>query len=52
MDINRLMVNERTKLMKEGRCFKCRNTGHQANEYPKDDNEKKKGKEVPKIKMN
>jgi Zinc knuckle len=51
MDIDRLTVDERNKLMKEGRCFKCRNTGHQANECPEDD-DKKKGKEVPKKKMN
>jgi hypothetical protein len=25
MDINRLTVNERNKLLKEGRCFRCRN---------------------------
>jgi Zinc knuckle len=52
MDVDRLTVEEQNKLMKEGRCFKCRNTGHQANECPKDDNDKKKGKEVPKKKMN
>jgi hypothetical protein len=51
MDVNRLTVDERNKLMKEGRCFKCRNTGHRANECP-EDNDKKKGKEVPKKKMN
>jgi Ty3 transposon capsid-like protein/Zinc knuckle len=34
MDINRLMVDERNKLIKEGRCFKCKNTGHRANECP------------------
>jgi Zinc knuckle len=51
MDVDRLMVNKRNKLMKEGRCFKCRNTGHWANECPEDD-DKKKGKEVPKKKMN
>jgi Zinc knuckle len=52
MDVNRLTVNERNKLMKEGRCFRCRNTGHRANKCPKDDDNKKKGKEVPKKKMN
>jgi Zinc knuckle len=51
MDVDRLTVKERNKLMKEGRCFKCRNTGHWANECPEDD-DKKKGKEVPKKKMN
>jgi Zinc knuckle len=52
MDIDRLTVDEQNKLMKEGRCFKCRNTGHQANKCPIDDNDKKKGKEVPRKKMN
>jgi Zinc knuckle len=52
MDLDRLTVNERNKLMKEGRCFKCRNMEHQANECPEDDDNKKKGKEVPKKKMN
>jgi Zinc knuckle len=52
MDVNRLMVNECNKLMKEGRCFKCRNTGHQANECPENKDDKKKGKEVFKKKMN
>jgi Zinc knuckle/Retrotransposon gag protein len=52
MDVNRLTIEERNKLMKERRCFKCRNMGHRANECPEDDNDKKKGKEVPKRKMN
>jgi Zinc knuckle len=38
--------------MKEERCFKCRNTGHQANKCPEDDDDRKKGKEVPKKKIN
>jgi Zinc knuckle len=46
MDINRLMVNEHNKLIKEGKCFRCRNTGHQANKCPEDNNNKKKGKEM------
>jgi hypothetical protein len=53
MDIDRLTVDKQNKLMKEGRCFKCRNTGHQANECPEDeDNKKKKAKEEPQKKMN
>jgi Zinc knuckle len=53
MDINRLTINEQNKLMKEGRCFKCRNTGHQANECPEDkDDKKKKAKKEPRKKMN
>jgi hypothetical protein len=52
MDVDRLTVDECNKLMKEGRCFKCRNTGHRANKCPEDDDNKKKAKEVPKKKMN
>jgi hypothetical protein len=35
--------------MKEGRCFKCKNTGHQASKCPND--KKKKFKEELKKKM-
>jgi Zinc knuckle len=52
MDVDRLTIEEWDKLLKEGKCFRCRRTGHWANECPKNDDEKKKGKEVPKKKMN
>jgi hypothetical protein len=52
MDVDRLTVNEQNKLLKEKRCFRCRNTEHQANKCPEDDDKKKKAKEVPKKKMN
>jgi hypothetical protein len=52
MDVDRLTVDEQNKLIKEGRCFKSRNTGHRANEFPEENDNKKKGKEVPKKKMN
>jgi Ty3 transposon capsid-like protein len=52
MDVDRLMIEERDKLLKEGKCFRCRRTRHRANECPENDDEKKKGKEVPKKKMN
>jgi Zinc knuckle len=38
--------------LKEGKCFRCQRTGHRANECHKNDDDKKKGKEVPKKKMN
>jgi hypothetical protein len=51
-DIDRLTVEERDKLLKEGKCFRCRRTGHWANKCPEENDDKKKGKEVPKKKMN
>ena len=32
MEVDRLTFNKQTQLMKEGQCFKCRKTGHRANE--------------------
>jgi Zinc knuckle len=52
IDVDRLSTNEHTRLMREGRCFKCKNTGHQANECPKNNDHKKKYKEELKKKMN
>src|SRR5579863_5675999 len=33
--LQRLTPEERTKLMQEGRCFRCREQGHQSKECPK-----------------
>ena len=52
MDVDRLTFDERTKLMKEGRCFKCKNTGHRANDCPEGGQKKEKQKEELKKKMN
>jgi Ty3 transposon capsid-like protein len=50
MDIDRLTIKEWNQLLKEGKCLRCRKTGHRANKCPENNN--KKGKEVPKKKMN
>ena len=52
MDVDRLTFDERTQLMKEGQCFKCRKTGHRANKCPEETQDKGKKKEEPKEKMN
>jgi hypothetical protein len=51
MDIDRLSVEERNKLMKEGRCFRCKGIGHRANECPDHHPTDQKKKEEPKKKM-
>ena len=38
--------------MKEGQCFKCKKTGHQANECPEGTEDKEKKREELKKKMN
>ena len=40
MDVDALFLEERGKLMKEGKCFHCRKTGHLAKDCP-DKGEKK-----------
>ena len=39
MDIDRLTTEERTALMKEGKCFKCRKQGHLSKDCPTRGNE-------------
>ena len=39
MDINRLTTEERTLLMKEGKCFKCQKQGHLSKDCPPQETE-------------
>ena len=47
MDIDTLTFKERQTLMKQGKCFKCRKTGHQAADFPDKTYRKGKKKEEP-----
>src|SRR6202522_4352239 len=51
MDIDSLSIDERTKLMKEEKCFICRQTGHMAKDHKKSDSSQKQWREeAPKYK--
>ena len=45
MDVDVLTFEERQTLMKQGKCFKCRKTGHQAADRPGEEDRKGKKKE-------
>ena len=47
MDIDTLTFEERQMLMKEGKCFKCRKTGHRVADCPDETDRKGKKKEEP-----
>ena len=47
MDVNALTFEERQTLMKQGKCFKCRKTGHRAADCSGGEDRKGKKKEEP-----
>ena len=47
MDVDALTFKERQTLMKQGKCFKCRMTGHRAADFPEETDRKGKKKEEP-----
>ena len=49
MDIDSLSVEERNRLMKDGKCFICQKTGHMAKDHKKNDfSQNQKREEAPK----
>ena len=46
MDVDALSIEDHTKLMKEGKCFRCQKTGHMAVDCPDKDKMKEEMKKL------
>jgi Zinc knuckle len=46
MDVDALTMEEREMLMRQGKCFRCRKTGHMAKDCPPEQGESSKQKKV------
>ena len=48
MDVDRMTVDKRTRLMKEGKCFRCKRPGHLSRDCPSGEDRRDERKEEPK----
>src|SRR5277367_612957 len=50
-NLDNLSNEERTRLMKEGRCFRCKKHGHRARDHPPENEEKKQDRKLTPIQV-
>src|SRR5277367_4946084 len=51
MNLDNLSNKERTRLMKEGGCFRCKKHGHRARDHPPENEEKKHDRKLTPIQV-